>query len=509
LIFDFSFSCLKAGGWEVIRLFYFIRKNVMNIFSWFTDMFNSGGSFEDLLAEKSINRVIALMTDNSKSVIEALCAYKTEEHSVMKRRDKAVFGNKNPSTGAREFLRFDKRWKIPIPYPVYINEIALVFLYGQPLKWSQASEGTDGAFKAFTDLLERTRFDAKIRLAKRLAGAETQSAMLFHVYRNDEGKADVLIKVMAKSLGDDIYFRKDQFDRLTAFARGYNLTEDSGKVVYHFDLYTKDRICLCRKSGFGWDVEELPNPVGKIPVILLEQEAEFKGVEQMIERREWVTSVLADVNDRFSSPTMVTIGDSLTSLPEKMEDAKAIHIKPSANGEKADVRYLTWDSASESKKLEVEDLDRLIFNNSFTPDISDERTRGLSSISGKALKMLMTLAVIKADKRKETHDEYVSRIGSLMTAIIGNVLNVGLRSECDRLKLLHEFQEPFGEDIEAVINNLIRTYNVGGLSLESFIEMNPVIKDSEAEKKRIKEQHEQELKEEAQRARMDVFGVAE
>jgi SPP1 family phage portal protein len=508
-IFNFSFSCLKAGDREVIRLFYFIRKNVMNIFSWFADKFNLGGSFEDLLAEKSINRVIALMTDNSKSVSDALGVYKTNEHSVMKRKDKAVFGNKNALTGAREFIRWDKRWKIPIPYPVYINEIALVFLYGQPIKWSQASEGTDRAFEAFTDLIERTRFDAKIRLAKRLAGAETQSAMLFHVYRNDEGRADVLIKVMAKSLGDDIYFRKDQFDRLTAFARGYNLTEGGGKAVYHFDLYTKEKIFLCRKSGFGWDVDEFPNPVGKIPVILFEQEAEFEGVEHMIERREWVTSVLADVNDRFSSPTLVSIGDSLLSLPEKMEDAKSIHIKPSENGTKADVKYLTWDSASESKKLEVEDLDRNILNKSFTPDINYEQLRGLSGLSGKALKMLMTLAVIKADKRKEAHDEYVSRIGSLMTAIIGNVLNVGLRPECDRLKLLHEFQEPFGEDIEAVINNLIRTYNVGGLSLDSFIEMNPIIKDSEAEKKRIREQHEQELKEEARRARMDVFGVAE
>jgi SPP1 family phage portal protein len=484
----------------------------MNIFNWFADIFGTdaaGASFEDLLAAKNIGRVIALMTNNEGRVHDALKVYNTNAHAIMKREDKPVFGKKNPETGIREFLRWDKRWKIPVPYPVYINEIALVFLYGRPIKWLQASTGTDRAFKAFIDLLERTRFDAKIRQAKRLAGAETQSAMLFHVYRNDEDKADVLIKVMAKNLGDDIYFRKDQFDRLTAFARGYSLTEDNGEIAYHLDLYTKEKIYLCRKVNFGWNVEEQVNPIGKIPVILFEQEAEFEGVERMIERREWMTSILADVNDRFSSPTLVTIGDSVSSLPGKMEDAKAIHITPSENGQKADVRYLTWDSASESKRLEVEDLDRLILNSSFTPDISYEQLRGLSNISGKALKLLMTLAVIKADKRKETHDEYASRIGSLVTAIIGNVLNVGLKSECEQIKLLHEFQEPFGEDIEAAIGSLIRTYNAGGLSLESFIEMNPIIKDPESEKKRIKTQHEQELKEEARRARMDVFGSAD
>ncbi|MDR2139828.1 MAG: phage portal protein [Tannerella sp.] len=477
----------------------------MNIFNWITG--KSGGtetlSFEELLAGKNVGRAIALMTDNEKRVNKSLRVYNISEHNIMERKDKPVLGKDG------ELLRLDRRWKIPIPYPVYINEIALVFLYGKPLKWSQASEGTDRAFQAFTEILERTRFDAKIRHAKRLAGAETQSAMLFHVYRNDEGKADVLIKTLAKSLGDHIYFRKDQFDRLTAFARGYSLKKDDGREVYHLDIYTKEKIYRCEKVNFGWEVDEEANPVGKIPVILFEQETEFDGVEGMIERREWITSVLADVNDRFSSPMLVSIGDKVLSLPEKMEDAKSIHIKPSENGPKADVRYLTWDSASESKKLEVEDLDRLILNNSFTPDISYEQLRGLSGISGRALKLMMTLAVIKADKRKETHDEYASRIGSLMTAIIGNALQVGLKQECDRLRLQHEFQEPFGDDVEAVLNNLIRTYNAGGLSLDSLIEMNPIIRDAEAEKARIREQREREMEEEAQRARMDVFGTAD
>jgi SPP1 family phage portal protein len=255
-------------------------------------------------------------------------------------------------------------------------------------------------------------------------------------------------------------------------------------------------------------VEEQANPAGKIPVILFEQEAEFDGVEAMIERREWMTSILADVNDRFASPTLVSIGDSLLSLPEKMEDAKSIHIKPSDKGLKADVKYLTWDSAPESKRLENEDLDRHILNKTFTPDISQEQVKGLSNLSGKALRQLMLLAGIKAERRKETHDEYASRIGSLMKAIIGNVLNVGLKAECEKLKMLHEFQEPFGEDIKDVLDNLVRTFNAGGLSLESFIEMNPVIKDPEAEKRRLKEEHGQELEEEAERARRDVFGSA-
>jgi SPP1 family phage portal protein len=448
------------------------------------------------------------MTDSRDRVSEAQKVYDQSRHSILRRKDRPVFGKKDPETGYREFMRWEKKWKIPIPYARYINEMAIVFLYGRPLKWSQRSTGTDRAFEAFTDWMKRIRFDAKIRIAKRMAGAETQSAMLFHIYRNGEGKADLLVKILAAGFGDDIYFRKDQFDRLTAFARGYRLTEDGGRTVCHVDIYTKEKIYLCKKANFGWDVDEQPNPAGKIPVILFEQETEFAGVEQMIERREWMASRLSDVNDSFSDPTLVLIGDSVTSLPGQEEERKAIHIKPGAVDSRVDVRYLTWDAASESKRLESEYLDRQILNRTFTPDISQEQIKGLSNLSGKALKQLMIQAGIKAEMRKETHDEYADRIGSLMKAIIGNVLDVRLKAECEKLDIGHEFQEPFGEDVEEVINNLVRTRNAGGMSEETFIEMNPVIKDAELEKRRIEKEREREIEDETRRARMDVFGTA-
>ena len=73
----------------------------------------------------------------------------------------------------------------------------------------------------------------------------------------------------------------------------------------------------------------------------------------------------------------------------------------------------------------------------------------------------------------------------------------------------HEFQEPFGEDIEAVLKNLISTKNAGGMSDETFIEMNRIIKDANLEKERLRTQHEQELQEEKDRYKQDIFGSAE
>ena len=70
----------------------------------------------------------------------------------MERKDRAVYDKKG------NVLRWSKRWKIPIPYPQFINEISLVFLYGRPVKWQQLSTGTDYAFQNYKDCLLYTSF---------------------------------------------------------------------------------------------------------------------------------------------------------------------------------------------------------------------------------------------------------------------------------------------------------------------------------------------------------------
>ena len=47
------------------------------------------------------------------------------------------------------------------------------------------------------------------------------------------------------------------------------------------------------------------------------------------------------------------------------------------------------------------------------------------------------------------------------------------------------------------------------MSQETLIEMNPLIKDNQAEKERIQREHEASLAEEKERNKMDTFGMAE
>lgn len=472
-------------------VFFDILRNSMN------SILGRKQEFEELLAARDIDGVRQQMTSRSAAAKAALLEYNTQTHRVMLREDKILTDKKG------SMRKKVKVAKLPIPYQAYINEIALVFLYGRPVKWSQLSDNTDAVFDTFQDVIKRTRFDSKIRECKRLAGIETESAMLFRVFKDEEtGKPDVQIRVLAHSKGDEIFTRFDQFENLISVAWGYKVRERQNKVVEHFDIFTPKVIYHCTHGSLGWDVQEEVNFIGKIPIILFQQEKEWHGVESLIEREEMIASRTADTNDYFADPVAVFDADAIKNLPEKDAIGKSLYVKSGQKTTEA-MSYVTWDSAPQSKKDEIEWLQNQILTNSFTPHITLDTLKSLSTLSAKALRTVMMLADIKAAKRKEKHDELLDRTASLVLAIIGNVLDVSLKSQCEAASIGHEFQEPFGEDVSDDLNDITKALDAGILSTESAVELNPLVKDVIREMKRLKQEQE-----ERQQQQMSIFGDA-
>lgn len=455
-------------------------------------------TFNELLESNDVNRALSMMHAHSGEATENLKTYETSSHEVMNIKDRPVYDKKG------QFLRWVKRNKIPIPYPKYINEVALVFLYGRPVKWTQLSEGTDEAFTNYKAWLRDVRFDAAVREAKRAAGAEGSAAILYHTYKDENERPNLLLNVLCKKNKDDIYTVKDQYNRLKSFAWGYYLTEAGGRTVYKVDIYTADTIYRATRKDVGWEVIVLKNLVGKIPVLLFEQEPEHKDVQPMIERIERMESTDADVNDRFANPAMVATSEILNSLPKAEDEAKLFVLK---NG--GDVRYLTWDQASESKKNQFERLDNHVLSKSFTPRVDVDNMKSLGSISAKAIRKVMLLAVIKADRHKERHDGYMNRHASLMKAILGNVLDYKHKAQYDALEIGHEFQEPFGDDVSELLADLSKQYNDGALSRETYVEMSYLVKDVKTELERIRQEQQEALERQRELNTLDVFGTAE
>ena len=59
------------------------------------------------------------------------------------------------------------------------------------------------------------------------------------------------------------------------------------------------------------------------------------------------------------------------------------------------------------------------------------------------------------------------------------------------MNIAHEFQEPFAEDIQEVMENIDTAVDGGWMSNESAIEKNPLVDDHELEKERIKKEKEE------------------
>lgn len=470
----------------------------MEIFNFITNYLNSvvgrKQEFDELLAARDITRIKDQMQTRTSQINRAMREYDIATHEVMSRPDKIITDKKGKMRDKKPV------WKLPIPYQQYINEIALVFLYGRPVKWTQTSENTDAAFEKFQDVLKRTRFNAKIRQCKRLAGKETESAMLFRVFRDDDGNPDVQIRVLAKSKGDEIFVRWDQYENIVSIAWGYNVREAENRVVYHFDIFTPDVIYRCTKRPLGWDVEPEVNLIGKIPIILFQQDREWNGVEHLINREEYIVSRQADTNDYFADPIAVYNADIIKNLPDKDTPNKSLFAN-GKDGIQNAMTYITWDAMPESKKTELEMLQMHILSKSFTPNITLDTLKQISQLSAKALRTVMMLADIKASKHKEKHDELLDRTASLITAIIGNVLDVSLKSQCDALEVEHVWQEPFGDDVAEALADLSTAVDSGFLSNETAIERNPLVSDVALEKQRI-------ANEQAERAKqqMSLFG---
>lgn len=469
--------------------FFDILRNSMN------SILGRKQEFEELLAARDIDAVRNQMTSRSEYASAALKEYNANTHRVMLREDKILTDKKG------NMRKKVKVAKLAIPYQKYINEIALVFLYGRDIKWSQLSNNTDEAFAKFQDVLKRTRFFSKIRECKRLAGSETESAMLWRVFKDEKtGEPDVQIRVLAKSKGDEIFTRFDQYENLISVAWGYRVKERENKVVEHFDIFTPEVIYRCTHGSLGWDVQEEKNFIGKIPIIYFQQEKEWDGVEELIEREEHIASKTADTNDYFADPVAVFDADAIKNLPEKDAVGKSLFVKSGQKTTEA-MSYVTWDSAPQSKKDEIEWLQNQILTNTFTPHITLDTLKSLSTLSAKALRTVMMLADIKAAKRKENHDELLDRTASLVLAIIGNVLDVSLSAQCEAASIGHEFQEPFGEDVSDDLTDIAKALDAGILSTESAVELNPLVKDVTREIERLKEEQE-----ERQQQQMSIFG---
>ncbi|WP_455612842.1 phage portal protein [Bacteroides congonensis] len=423
-----------------------------------------------LIQDKDISQVQTLLQNRDMDVIEAMEEYNPETHKVNKRKDKQR-KNKEP-------YRVEK---LPRTRQRYINEVELFFLLGNPIKWKNDVNGTDEAFKAYNEFLQDTRFHTTMRQAKRLAGSETESAKIYHIY-DDNGKPGVKVLVISKSKGYTLRPLFDQYENLIAFGYGYNLKEGD-RTIEHFDIETPAYIFRCKKANIGWEVTPLVNPSGKINVIYYRQDKAWYGTQPRCDREEHIDSKAADTNNYFADPKLKATADVIQSLAEADTAGEVIRMSSKDN---SSVEYLAPPEYSSMKDSEKKDLNNSILFDSFTPDFSFENMKGMGTLSGEALKRAMTLGYIKRDNLKEIYDILVDREKNLILAIMMNVTHIHLREQLAKMNITHEFAEPFNEDKEKLWASIGKLYSDGIISLDLAVNMLALTDAPQEEIERIK-----------------------
>lgn len=428
--------------------------------------------FYELLGKNDVEGAIGLMQNHDKDVDRALKEYNAKNHDIMRRGNKI---RKNQEPYITE--------KLPRSRQRYINEVELFFLLGSDPKWTK-QDGDDNAYELFSEFIKNYRIDSKNRQMKRLAGAETEAALVFHLYKDPETGHALDVFVAARSTGYKLRPLFDQYGTLRAFAYGYR-TKGSEGTVEHWDIQTADFYINCESRKDGWNVNYYRNDAGKILAIYASQNKAWDGVENRIKREEYLDSKTADTNNYFADPVAVASADVVKLMSTNNKERIGTLIQ--ATGPDSVFKYVDPPQNSESRAAEKQDLKDSILFDTFTPDLSFEALKGFGSISGVAIRNAMTLGYIKRANRMELYGELFDREVSVIKATLKE-MNVGMSSAIENLDIKFEFTEPFASDSYEERTSIANLYQSGLVSLEEAVTLLSLTKAPEAEVERLKEE---------------------
>lgn len=293
-------------------------------------------------------------------------------------------------------------------------------------------------------------------------------------------------------LTDDALFPYfDETGDMVAFSREYSVAAEEGKIQKYFETYTADRHMRWMQGDSGWDVAEgFPriNEIGKIPIVYARQDqVEWSDVQGLIDRLEKLLSNFADTNDYHASPKIFVKG-KLIGFAKKGESGAIIE-----GEDGSEAKYLSWEHAPESVKLEKETLLNLIYTLTQTPDISFESVKGIGNLSGIALKLMFLDAHLKVADKQEIFDEYLQRRLNVIKAFIAK-FNTSLAAECESLEISPEIKPYMIDDKQSLVEMLTTANGQKPLiSRKLAANLSGLAEDTEADF----EQMEQERKEDS------------
>ena len=384
--------------------------------------------------------------------------------------------------------------RIGIPFQKRIVNTAVAFAFGNSVNWTNQNSTPENKkyFDSFLAMLKYVKYDSIDKLMCKSLKTYTESAELFFTPEtapHSKYGFSTNLKLKCTVLSPDnciLYPFFDIYGDMIAFSREYTINE-SGSISTYFDIYTKDEYVSYVLDGKEYLLRRQErNLLGKIPVVYISQpQTEFFDVQSAIDRLELLLSNHAETNDFHSSPTLFMQGE-LGNMVKKGEQGKLITGQVGSK-----LEYVTWNSAPESVKLEIENLFKIIFEFTQTPNFSFESVKGLGAVSGVALKLLFLDAHLKVVHDRVIYDSWMERRKSIIISFLGLMDNAN-KSNYESLEIEHEIRPYMIDDRKALIEELSTANgNKPLMSQLSSIQLFGVAIDAESELKQIQDEEKQ------------------
>ena len=435
--------------------------------------------------------------------------YNPMQHAVYdktkrKKKELKVKSDKRDNDGNWLYkTKYVDRCRIAVPAQRLICERDVGFLLAEPVKYnikgvadSQQQELYDSAM----DILQYNKIDYfDKRLARELFRC-CECAELWYIVKGEDGEEDEMRVMLLSPLhGDILYPHFDDYNRMDGFARKYNVKDELGNTTVHFDVYTSTLVYRYMNNGANLElIDAKPHGFGKIPVVYYRQEeTEWECVQPIIERLEELLSNWGDVNDYFGAPTYFFKG-KMKGFAEKGEVGRVYQ----GEGENADMKVVSWNSAPESMRQEVANLTNIIFSYSQTPDISFENMKTLgNNTSGAAIRLMFTDPHLKAETKEELFGEMFTRRFNVVKSGYATSIKATPKRIADQLQVTPVFT-PYIPKNEMEMLQLINlsTQSKQTMSQEDGVRLNPLVSNPEETIKQLQEESAQSMK-------MALFGT--
>lgn len=388
--------------------------------------------------------------------------------------------------------RMQKVERISLAIQQLIVNRAVAFCFGSDVELNaEPQDGTKepDVLKAVKQVLYDTKSRTINRRIARAIFSSTEAAEMWYVVPRKqsiygfESNYKLRCSIFSPLLGDKLYPYFDDTGDMIAFSREYAVT-DANKVEHtYFEVWTDETHLLFEsdEKGTYTIAPDYPkeNAIHKIPIVYGRQpKVEYADVETLINRLEFLLSNFADTNDYHASPKIFVTGD-VHGWAKKGETGSVIEGEPGATAQ-----YLSWTSAPESVKLEIDTLLRMIYTITQTPDISFDSVRGIGSISGVALKLLFMDAHLKVQDKREMFDDYLQRRLSVIQAYLAqmNTADQEFVQACTTLTIEPMIKPYMIEDDASKVNVLLAANGSNAIcSQKTAVQKLGWVKDADAE----------------------------